>query len=494
MALNKVLGSFKPDNLLAANQELPAVADTLEIAAGQFLLRGSLVNKYGVLVDANDMEVYAVLARDCDTTDGAKEAPVYLTGEFNADAVKMNENVDNKFAVCVAARRAGIFLKPHVKMPPCAPMTLRFKFSKDGYDPVNASIGNSGTWKQVLSRPNIWDWTNENTDWSKAFKGAFTDEDNEASVIAAGDTSSVTDVSSMFAGIYNGTLESGSSYSLVTRNNIIECIGFDISNASDIRYLFTGSSLKHGRFDLSHSTAVSGVYADTYIEKIGNVDCSSAEYIGILFCRCSKLLDVGSIKTSATCQRAPGVFAYCSLLEHFGGLIGDTSNIYNYQTFFQLCHELKQVDIPLNFTAAKNVYAAGAFNGCRALPKTVFINLTNKVTNLQAFLSANYAANEIPIDEMDTSNVGSFHTAFQNMHSIVTIPDLDVSSATNVQRMFKNCYKVKYGILEMYNKLVARGAAITDHSECFTDCGRDTEEGQAALAQIPASWGGLAEG
>lgn len=380
-------------------------------------------------------------------------------------------------------------------MKPIDAMTLRFEFSKTDYSPQTTGIGAAGTWtKRDSPTLNIWDWTNTNTDWSEAFKGAFPDEDNEASVIAAGDTSSVTNVSAMFAGIYNGTLEGGSSYSLVTRNNIVECIGFDISNASDVRYLFTGSSLKYGHFDLSHSTSVAGVYADTYIKKIGNVDCSSAEYIGMLFCRCSKLLDAESIKVSATCQRAPGVFAYCSLLERFGGLIGDTGNIYNYQTFFQVCYELKQVDVPLNFTAAKTSNVAGAFNGCRALRKTAFINLTNKVTNLQAFLSANHVASEIPINEMDTSGVTSFSTAFQNMLSIATIPDLDVSSATNVQRMFKNCYKVRYGILEMYNKLVARGAAITNHSECFTDCGRDTPEGRAALAQIPASWGGTAAG
>ena len=33
MAMNKVLGTYEPDNLFAANQELPAVADVLEIAA-----------------------------------------------------------------------------------------------------------------------------------------------------------------------------------------------------------------------------------------------------------------------------------------------------------------------------------------------------------------------------------------------------------------------------------------------------------------------------
>lgn len=230
MAMNKVLGTYEPDNLFAANQELPAVADVLEIAAEQNLKRGSLVNVNGVQIGTsfigkpasgwfkfgtNDLEgvtiavgsiertwtenpdpdnpkeillgnsleesvntliteligggevvcgvfyenegvlnifavaegiagnaislstngsnitksgdtltggedegivmdVYAVLAEDCDTTEGAKEAAVYLTGEFNIDAVKVNENVDDMAAVKIAARKVGIFLKKNI--------------------------------------------------------------------------------------------------------------------------------------------------------------------------------------------------------------------------------------------------------------------------------------------------------------------------------------------------------------------------------------------
>ena len=223
MAMNKVLGTYEPDNLFAANQELPAVADVLEIAASQNLKRGSLVNVNGAQIAATtdgvkasgtitfadqpsandtvtidtktltfksadpgenevligtdlaatidnvidalpdsvtgskassvltitaatagtagnsialaksgsnitvsgatlsggvdevvDTDVYAVLAEDCDTTEGAKEAAVYLTGEFNIDAVKVNENVDDMAAVKIAARKVGIFLKKNI--------------------------------------------------------------------------------------------------------------------------------------------------------------------------------------------------------------------------------------------------------------------------------------------------------------------------------------------------------------------------------------------
>ncbi len=54
--------------------------------------------------------VYAVLAEDIDTTDGAKDAAVYLTGEFNADALSTNSDCD--VSDCKSsARKVGIFIK-----------------------------------------------------------------------------------------------------------------------------------------------------------------------------------------------------------------------------------------------------------------------------------------------------------------------------------------------------------------------------------------------
>ena len=297
MAMNQVLGSFKPDNLFAANQEFPAVADNLLIAAGQFLLRGSLVTKDGVLVDANDTEVYAVLAKDCDTTDGAQEAAVYLTGEFNIDEVKVNENVDNMFAVNVSARRTGIFLKPHLNMPPVAPMTLRFKFSKEGYIP-HSTIG---TWKQVLSSPNIWDWTNESALWWNAFSYAFNSIDNEVTIIDAGDTSRVTVMSNMF---YN--CSSLKSVPL-----------FDTSNVTNFGSMFYGcSSLKSvPLFDTSKGTTFNSMfYGCSSLESVPLFDTSSATQMNYMFKNCSGLKTVPKFDTSKVTQMTE-MFIDCSGLK-----------------------------------------------------------------------------------------------------------------------------------------------------------------------------------
>ena len=86
--------------------------------------------------------------------------------------------------------------------------TLRFRFSDPDYNPVTAGVGTSGTWTKrleylALTGSNVWDWTNYSSNWMRAFKNAWTSEDLDVEfveLVAAGDTSSVTDVLEMFMG------------------------------------------------------------------------------------------------------------------------------------------------------------------------------------------------------------------------------------------------------------------------------------------------------
>lgn len=63
-----------------------------------------------------DLDVYAVLAEDCDTSGGvAKVAPVFLTGDFNARALIVATTAGATVADCkVNARKVGIFIKDTV--------------------------------------------------------------------------------------------------------------------------------------------------------------------------------------------------------------------------------------------------------------------------------------------------------------------------------------------------------------------------------------------
>lgn len=100
------------DNLFSASQIMPVVADKLSIAKAGEVKRGTLLKADGSIVSAAGDEVYAVLAETVDTTAAAKEAAVYLTGEFNANAIIVS--TVTVADVKAAARKVGIFIKENV--------------------------------------------------------------------------------------------------------------------------------------------------------------------------------------------------------------------------------------------------------------------------------------------------------------------------------------------------------------------------------------------
>lgn len=409
------------------------------------------------------------------------------------DAVKDSRHLASSGSVIAVAALGEESMMANL---PIADSTLRFSFGKLDYDPTVAGVGSSGTWtKKNTKFTNVWDWTNEDTDWHEAFKGAFPDEDNPVEVIAAGDTSSVTNIAYMFSGELTNYAYKA-AYRLTHRNNVVSCVPFDVSSCVNFEGVFEGSSLKDVvPFKYNPSLTYSGaevfsvIFADTYIEKPVDLD-----FYGInaassgLFARCTKLKKV-SLKGLYNFRCVDNTFwgtnsIYCPLeeFELIGGL-----NSTNLTLFFQNCRKLKKVSGLINTHALTG--CQGVFIQCYELEEPEFnVTSSNRVDYL---FSSCWRAKSLPL--IDTSNTANFSYMMQRCYEVETIPDYDVSSATNVSHMCENMYKAKYGILEMYNKLVARGSAITNHTDCFKNCGRDTEEGRTALAQIPVSWGGTME-
>lgn len=370
-------------------------------------------------------------------------------------------------------------------LPSPKAMTLRFAFSQKDYNPETAGVGSAGTWAKVDSPTlNIWDWTNEDADWSRCFKNAFLDSENEVSVIMAGDTSSVTNVAELFYASTSGS-----------RNYIVECYPFDISNCTTMQNMLMKTALsKWPRFKFVGGTAVN-MFRDTFLVHVPDIDMGNVMSIKQMLGANSLLETVGTIKISSSCTNVESLFAgsssvgICGNLVEFGGLIGDLSGVTSYFNMFQQCVNLKSVKNPLDLTNVTSVKAM--FNGCFSLETAPFINWHSDITEMYGPFASMRSLSELP--DIDTGTVTKFSMAFYDCRKVTAIPDYDVSSATSVDNMFYNCRNVKYGMVEMYNKLKARGDAITNHTDCFGNCGIDTDEGRAALAQIPQSWGGLAE-
>ena len=527
---NAELGKF----LFCERYTLQPVKNALYIAEGQDLKRGAVVDVNGVLVGTNSLMPYAVLETDCDTRAKGAFASVFVKGEFNFDKLFFadglsKEDLDN---IVYNGSGTGLVFKPYdydtdfspVMVPtgtseenpimnaedverminamkPIDAMTLRFEFSKKDYNPDAAGVGSDGTWTKVASPTlNVWDWTNENTDWHESFKGAFPYEDNEVSVIAAGDTSSVTSIASMFAGVY--TSNPGSTgYSLTTRNNIVFCIPFDVSNVTGAENMFHGTTLKEIVKFAFNGCSVNQMFSNSYIHDFDEIELCVSSAFG-LFSLCFNLVNVGKIKfdPAKLVQTSTGqpvsLFSSRSSygqmnIETIEGIEG-TGIVTNFTNFLFNMQKLKRIGGEIDCTSAKDCTAM--FQNCKKLEHLpVLKNLgSSQITSTYLMFNNCFSLKEFPV--FDTSHVTNAKSMFASCINLTEIPNYNFSSVTNVDSFCFNSINVKRGILETYNKFLNRGASITSHTKTFSNCGIDTAEGRAELAQIPKSWGGLAEG
>jgi hypothetical protein len=116
--------TYTPDNLIAG--DFPLRSETRTFAAGQTIVRGTVLGltsaEYGEWKTAasgssDGSETPAGIAvHDIDTTDGAKEGGVYISGEFNERAVTLGAGITLE-AAKIALRDRSIFLKPSVANP-----------------------------------------------------------------------------------------------------------------------------------------------------------------------------------------------------------------------------------------------------------------------------------------------------------------------------------------------------------------------------------------
>jgi len=155
--------------------------------------------------------------------------------------------------------------------------TLRFLFSKSDYDPTEAGVGSSGTWKKVSAKfHNVWDWTATDNSFSESFFGAFTSEDNLVSVVAAGDCSSVTSMFRMFRGC----------------TSLVSCCLFDSSSVTTIAAAFFGCTNLKEIPQFETSSVIIAEYAFNNcknVKAIPLLDTSAMSNVDSIFSGCSNV-------------------------------------------------------------------------------------------------------------------------------------------------------------------------------------------------------------
>jgi hypothetical protein len=112
--------TFTPDALVAGSFDI--VTDSATLVSGQNLLRGAVLGKITTggklnlsLSAASDgsQTPLAVLAESCDASGGDKTCNIYLTGEFNQDALTIG-TAHTAASIKDGLRAKGIFLKSPV--------------------------------------------------------------------------------------------------------------------------------------------------------------------------------------------------------------------------------------------------------------------------------------------------------------------------------------------------------------------------------------------
>ena len=373
--------------------------------------------------------------------------------------------------------------------------TLRFSFGDLNYDPTQDTAvasrhdtadragggtpaGYGGTWTKLRTKyTNIWDYTYvDNTLLNEFDNGNLAVEDPPA-------TRFWNDV----------------------EHNPIKIIASNTAGCESFKRAFQGCWAITEIWKLDTSDATSTYVTFSYcknLKKICKLDLSESSDMRYMFQQCWNITECEIIlPTDKSKLSLEGMFMGCGSLEKIGGTFDLVSVTSMYATFTG-CQKLEDITFD-NSEGIKNL--SFTFSACNKIPIQVIESLNTSIcTNFSSMLCGNF------------NQPSSGFVIYSKMNNIDRIPNIDIAGATdvsymfmecdikeidatklsvlsgsvNVRNMFKGNRNCKSGILEAYTAL---DAVDSNHTECFQNCGIDTEEGRESLEQIPTSWGGLKE-
>lgn len=170
------------------------------------------------------------------------------------------------------------------------------------------------------------------------------------------------------------------------------------------------------------------------------------------------------------------------LLEVIGA---NTTGVNSMSNMFNRCLALTKVPL-FDTSLVENM--STMFYGCALVTVPLFD--TSSAINMASMFSDCAGLTSVPL--FNTSSVTNMSSMFRNCTSLTTIPLFNTSSVTRMTNMFYGCINVQSGALALYQQ-ASNQATVSEHTNTFTNCGRDTVTGAAELAQIPTSWGGTME-
>lgn len=211
----------------------------------------------------------------------------------------------------------------------------------------------------------------------------------------------------------------------------------------------------------------------------------------------------------------------------------DTSKVISTYQMFYFCPNLKSVGpYPLNedinagymfygcsnlssipdFGDTKLTSCVAMFDNCKNLQSAPSLD-TSDVTSTYMMFEGCSSMTSVPF--YDTHNVLSSNRMFYDCHSLVHSPTFNLTKVTdmsymythcsvlssvplfnttftyktgNMTQAFYNCVNVQQGALALYNRVGNVLTRASAHNGTFRNCGVNTVNGAAELAQIPSDW------
>lgn len=190
---------------------------------------------------------------------------------------------------------------------------------------------------------------------------------------------------------------------------------------------------------------------------------------------------LSSAFSTSSCINAEGALSWTNLVET---PLLDLSHCTNTKRMFYLSRDLVRANLT---SACLTENVEEMFRYCSSLKYVNAFDISHTDSIYAMFQDCN-AIESIPLFDTSTIVNGSYFAA--GAFALKNVPLLNTSRMSNVVSMFRSCYAVEHGALDLYNQMSTQTVPPRSHNSTFQACGRDTTSGSAELAQIPSSWGG----
>lgn len=236
------------------------------------------------------------------------------------------------------------------------PYTARLLY-KSGTRPRS----NNGTFTQVSSSPNLWNWTYNSSNWSAAFLS-----DTNLLQVKGANSTNVTNMSSMFQGCTSLTSVALFDTSAVTNMNsmfrgceaLTSVASFNTSNVTNMAYMFRecASLTTVPLFDTSKVTTMAHMFYWSTITTVPFFNTSEVTDMSFMFIRCPRVTTVPLFNTSKV-TNMESMFDECQYLQTVP--LFDTSNVTNMRRM--LCNCIRLQSLPLfDLTKVTNMHSTFA--------------------------------------------------------------------------------------------------------------------------------------